>query len=254
MRVSVPVQVQEQLLRPPPPVGFTEAELDGLPDPVCRYLRAAIAPGTPLATAARLGMRGQIKLGRWLPFQAEELLAPHHGFHWSARAAGVVSGFDRYAGGQGQQRWKLLGLLPLMAADGPDLSRSAAGRAAGEAMWVPTALLPRFGVDWSAADDRHLSARWRIDDTEVELHLVVDAEGRLRAGVFQRWGDPDHTGTWGLHPCGGEVTGSATFDGVSVPSTGRAGWFYGTDRWSQGEFFRYQITSLQLVAEPGAST
>jgi hypothetical protein len=131
-----------------------------------------------------------------------------------------------------------------MAADGPDLSRSAAGRAAGEAMWVPTALLPRFGVDWSAADDRHLTARWRIDATQVELHLVVDAEGRLRAGVFQRWGDPDQTGTWSLH----------RFGGVSVPSTGRAGWFYGTDRWRQGEFFRYRITSLQLIADPGAST
>jgi hypothetical protein len=28
----------------------------------------------------------------------------------AARAAGVVSGFDRYAGGQGQMRWRLLGL------------------------------------------------------------------------------------------------------------------------------------------------
>jgi hypothetical protein len=25
------------------------------------------------------------------------------------------------------------------------------------------------------------------------------------------------------------------------------GWFYGTDRWPDGEFFRYQITDLTLV-------
>lgn len=143
MRAAVPAEVERRLVRPSEPAVFTDVELDGLPDPVCRYLRAAIAPGTPLAAAARFRMHGQIKLGRWLPFQAEELLAPHQGFHWAARAAGVVSGFDRYAGGQGQMRWRLLGLVPVMRADGPDLSRSAAGRVAGEAMWVPTALLPR---------------------------------------------------------------------------------------------------------------
>jgi hypothetical protein len=187
MPAAVPVEIERQLLGPSQPAVFTDAELNGLPNPVCRYLRAAIAPGTPLATAARLRMRGQIRLGRWLPFQAEELLAPHQGFYWAARAAGVVSGFDCYASGQGQMRWRVLGLLPVMRADGPDLSRSAAGRVAGEAMWVPTALLPRFGIDWSAADDHHLTARWRADSHEVALALVIDDQGRLRESVFQRW-------------------------------------------------------------------
>jgi hypothetical protein len=251
MRVSIPSDAERRLVRPSAAAVFSDAELDGLPDAVRRYLRAAIAPGTSLATAARIRMSGQIKLGRWIPFRGEELLAPHQGFHWSARAAGVVGGFDRYADGQGQMRWKLLGVLPVMAAGGPNVSRSAAGRVVGEAMWVPTVLLPRFGVDWSVADDRHLTARWRIDTYQAALELVVDEQGQLREGVFQRWGDPDRTGTFGLHPCGGEVTAYATFGGVSVPSGGRAGWFYGTDRWPEGEFFRYQLTALELVTPPG---
>jgi hypothetical protein len=249
MRLAVPAGIERRLIRPPAAAVFTEAELDGLPGPVRRYLRYAIAEGTPLASTARLHMRGHLKLGRWLPFQAQQLLDPHHGFHWGARVAGLMSGFDCYAAGQGQMRWKLAGLLPVMVADGPDLSRSAAGRVAGEAMWVPTALLPRYGVDWSAVDDRHLTARWRIDTFEVELQLVVDGTGRLRSSVFRRWGDPDHTGTFGLYPCGGDVTSYAAFGGVSVPGTGRAGWFYGTDRWPEGEFFRYQITSLELIGQ-----
>jgi hypothetical protein len=249
MGVAVPAGIERRLIRPPAGAVFTEAELDGLPSPVRRYLRYAIAEGTPLASTARLHMRGRIKLGRWLPFQAQQLLDPHHGFHWGARVAGLMSGFDCYAAGQGQMRWKLAGLLPVMVADGPDLSRSAAGRVAGEAMWVPTALLPRYGVDWSAVDDRHLTARWRIDTFEVELQLVVDGTGRLRSSVFRRWGDPDHTGTFGLYPCGGDVTSYAAFGGVSVPRTGRAGWFYGTDRWPEGEFFRYQIISLELIGQ-----
>ena len=58
---------------------------------------------------------------------------------------------------------------------------------------------------------------------------------------------PDNTGSWSWHPFGGEITGYATFDGVTIPSAGRVGWFFGTDRWRASEFFRYQITDLHLV-------
>jgi hypothetical protein len=69
----------------------------------------------------------------------------------------------------------------------------------------------------------------------------------VRSVVFDRWGDPDSTGTWGHHPFGFEVIGHSSFDGVTIPSSGRAGWFYGTDRWDEGEFFRFEITDYHLV-------
>lgn len=81
--------------------AFSEAELEGLPEPAKRYLRAVIAPGTPLATSAHLHMRGSIKLGLWLPFRARQVLAPHRGFAWAARVAGVISGSDQYVGAEG---------------------------------------------------------------------------------------------------------------------------------------------------------
>jgi hypothetical protein len=70
-------------------------------------------------------------------------------------------------------QWPLLGLLRLLHAQGPDVSRSAAGRAAAEAVWVPTALLPRFGVTWEAADAHHLTASYRLDDVELEVHYTL---------------------------------------------------------------------------------
>lgn len=42
---------------------FSPAEVSRLPEPVRRYLTAAIAEGTPLTTGVRLKMRGHIKLG-----------------------------------------------------------------------------------------------------------------------------------------------------------------------------------------------
>ena len=240
--------LETRLSEPAAAGSFTRDELVGLPEPARRFLVAAISPGTPLAVSARLGMRGSIKLGkRWLTFQAREVLSPHRGFVWAARVGGVMVGSDRYIDGRGAMNWKLLGLIPLVRADGGDVSRSAASRGGGEAIWLPTALLPRFGVTWTAIDDLHVTAQYQLDDLDIELRLGLDDEARIRSLIVDRWGDPDSTGTWGLHPFGLEVTGYATFAGVSIPQTGRVGWFWGTDRWSEGEFFRYDITDLELV-------
>ncbi len=143
--------------------------------------------------------------------------------------------------------WKVLGIVRVAHADGPDVSLSSAGRAAGEVVWVPTALLPRFGVGWSATDDHHVTATCRLGDVEIDLHITLDDDARVRSVAFERWGDPDTSGTWGKHPFGFEVTGYSTFDGVSIPSAGDAGWFFGTDRWDDGRFFKSEISDFHLV-------
>jgi hypothetical protein len=102
---------------------------------VRRYLETAIGPGAPPARCAPR-----------LPFFARQVLNPHEGFVWSARAAGVITGSDRYLDGAGAQDWKLAGLVTVAYGDGPDVSGSAAGRGGAEGIWVPTALLPRFRV------------------------------------------------------------------------------------------------------------
>jgi hypothetical protein len=246
-RIASARELRTRLADLPAPGSFSEAELEGLPDPVRRYFEAAVAQGTSLATSAHLRMVGSIKLGeRWVPFRARQIEAPHHGFAWSARA-GLIVGSDRYADGHGAMNWKVLGLVRVMHADGPDISRSAAGRVGAEAVWVPTALLPRFGVTWTATDPNHVTASYRLDEADIELHYTLGDDVRVRSVVFDRWGDPDSIGTWGHHPFGFEVIGHSSFDGVTIPSSGRAGWFYGTDRWDEGEFFRFEITDYHLV-------
>jgi len=49
-----------------------------------------------------------------------------------------------------------------------------------------------------------------------------------------------------VHGTGDDVMRSSAFDGVAIPAAGRVGWFVGTNRWSEGEFFRYRITDYRL--------
>ena len=51
---------------------FTAAALNGLDEPVRRYFRHAITEGARLHRGVRLGMSGRVKVGVWLPFEAEE--------------------------------------------------------------------------------------------------------------------------------------------------------------------------------------
>ncbi|MBJ8337349.1 hypothetical protein JGU71_00490 [Antrihabitans sp. YC3-6] len=225
--------------------AFSDTELEGLPDPVRRYFHAAIATGTLLGTCVTLRMRGDIKVGGWLPFRARQVIDPSRGFVWMARAAGIISGSDEYLDGVGGMDWKLGGLFTVVHSEGDDVSKSAAGRGGAEGIWLPTAMLPRFGVTWSAIDDNHIVASRILGSTPIDLELTIDDAGRMTSLVFDRWGDPDQTGSWDWHRFGGEITGHRTFGGLTIPSAGRMGWHFGTSRWDAGEFFRYEITELE---------
>jgi hypothetical protein len=72
-------------------------------------------------------MHGQIKLGRWRPVTARQVLTPPDGYLWAAttRLAGLpVTGYDRLGSGSGEMRWRLLRLIPVLNESGSDVTRS----------------------------------------------------------------------------------------------------------------------------------
>jgi hypothetical protein len=230
----------DALLRAAPP--SRPPDVSGVPEPVERYFAASLAAGSPAAPAAVLSMRGHIRIGRWLPFRARQLLAPRFGTVWEARVGGVIAGSDRYVSGSGGMAWKLLGVVPFVRAEGSDVTRSAAERAAGESIWVPYAVAPGTGTAWSSPRPDVIAADVDTDGHVVRVEHRLDGDGRLVSSSFLRWGDPDRTGSWAQRPFGVEVADHRRFDTVQIPSRGEAGWHYGTERWPQGAFFRFDIT------------
>lgn len=228
------------------PPTFRAEMLDGHAEPVRRYFTAAIAEGTPLHGAVTLEMRGTIRLGRWLPFRAEQILAPQVGTLWKASVAGLMWGSDRYLEGRGAMVWKLLGLIPIVHDRSRNIAQSTAGRAAGESIWAPTATVPP-AVHWTSPAHDRLHAEFSIDGVPFALDHRIDDAGLLRESHFKRWGDPDRSGVW--RPCtfGVEVPESRSFGPLMIPSRGRAGWLGGNDRFDDGEFFRFEITRCDLV-------
>jgi len=224
-----------------------QIELDQLPEPAQRYLKHAIAPSALPAQAVRIQMEGQIKLREWLPFTAEQVIDWQRGFIWqaSAKMRGLpIRGSDRLLEGLGAMRWKMLGLVPVMTAGGPDISRSAAGRVAAESIWLPSVLRSQ-GVTWTSSDAGHPKASFEAFGEWVELELTIAGDGRLQSVWLPRWGNPED-GPFRYEAFGAIAEEEGTFDGYSVPTRLRAGWYFGEDRFdSEGEFFRATITGVE---------
>lgn len=222
---------------------FRLDQISAFPDSARLYLEHAIVLRTRLATSVRLRMHGEIKLQRWLPFKAEQVIRWDRGMIWCASVSlsGIpIRGFDRIMDGIGAMRWKLFGIIPVMTASGPDISRSAAGRLGAELLWLPSVLC-REGVSWTALDSLHPHAGLTVQGHRVELDLAVDDRGRLKTVHLQRWGNPDGA-QFREVDFGGIVEEEASFGGYTIPSRLRIGWYFGTSRFdTDGEFFRVTV-------------
>jgi hypothetical protein len=214
-----------------------------IPDAARRYLDHAAPPDKPPVRTVRLRMHGEIKLKTWRTFGADEVLAWDREMMWRARTwmnGLAISGFDRVAPGTGEQRWKLLGIVPVLKASGADIARSGAGRVAGESCWIPSVL--RGGdAKWTAVDDGHARVSLIAFGERAELSLSIAPDGRLESMSFLRWGNPDG-GLFRYERFGGVMESESAFQGYTIPTRLRMGWYFGTDRFErEGEFIRITI-------------
>ena len=222
---------------------FEPSAVAGLPDPVRRWLTHAIDAGTPLRSAVELRMHGEIRLGAWRPFTAVQRLTPAGGFVWAAtaRLLGLpVTGFDRFTWDTGEMRWRLLNALPVMSATGDDITRSAAGRHAGELLLAAPGAALEPGVPWKALDDERAVATIREARRAHEVTLTIDGRGALTEFHMTRWGNPGN-GPFGEYPFGAVLEDEVSFGGFTIPRNVTAGWHHQTERWPEGEFIRYTV-------------
>jgi hypothetical protein len=193
-------------------------------------------------------MHGEIRLRRWLPFTAEQVIAPDRGMIWNAtvRINGLpIYGFDPLIEGKGEMRWKLLRFIPVNTAAGPDITRSGAGRVIAELVWLPSALC-RSDVAWTAEDALHATARVNVSGESRDLELTIGDNGRLEAIRMDRWANLDGR-RFDYHRFGGVVQDEHVCGNYTIPTRLRIGRYFGGDRFERdGEFFRVTVDQAEF--------
>lgn len=216
--------------------------LKSYPEPVLRYLNYHLPKGIPEKSYAEVRLKGIIKLVNWSNFKSTLYANPMQGFLWKAVVRmGIlpVKGFDFFQGTKGAMSWHLFSIIPVMKADGPDISRSAEGRAKMEAIFSPHLLIhPK--VKWEVISENEITATWKISTEDKPVHLKIGKDGSLQEVFLQRWGNPGGVKTFDYHTFGGKIENEAFHNGLVIPQKGHAGWWYGEKRYDDGEFFRFE--------------
>lgn len=211
---------------------YSPEQLDGLPEPVRRYFEHALTPGQPLVRRARIAWAGEFHArpdGPWSPFTAVQHFAVRPpGFVWDAdiRMAPLLPTRvrDGYLHGEGAMLGKVAALVTVVAQRGtPEMAAGALSRYLGEAVWLPTALLPSAGVVWTAIDDRSARATLTDGPTTVSLDVRFGPGGEVVEVSTMRHRDVG--GAMVLTPWVARLDRERLrVDGMAIPRGGEAEW------------------------------
>jgi hypothetical protein len=213
------------------------------PEPVAEFFRYHLPDGIPEHTFSKTPLKGILKLVNWAHFKSTLYAHPFAGFIWQAKVAmGIlpVKGFDYFYGGKGAMQWTIFNVIPVMKAESDDVSRSAEGRARMEGLFAPH-LLIHPQIQWEAISENEITATWKIHREEQPLHLVLGNDGSLKSAFIQRWGNPGGVREFGYHTFGVNIEREMKYKGVVIPAKGNAGWWFGSEKYSDGEFFRFEV-------------
>jgi hypothetical protein len=180
-------------------------------------------------------LRTDVGSNRWMPFEAEHLVAPGAvGFLWNARVTVApalhVRVRDAYIEGQGSGQVSLLSAFPVSAdANTPEMNAGSLHRFLAEAVWYPVALLPGSKLRWSPIDASRAMATLTDHGVSVSLEFRFADTGEV-TGIYTpaRWGT--FGGGYEQRAWEGHFRNYQPSDGLWVPREGDVGWYVG-DEW-----------------------
>jgi len=231
--------------------SFTE-----LPPPVARYFRHVLKDGQKLIRMGKMRQSGMLRTSTttetWSSFTASHLVVPPAtGFIWNAKVemplAAHVRVLDSYIAGVGAGRVTLLSAFAVASEAGaPELNGGALHRYLAEAVWYPTALLPRPGLVWSPIDDRAAMATLTDRGATVSLEFRFNEAGEV-TGIYSpgRFGRFD--GGYKQVPWEGHFRDYQIQTGMRVPLHGEVGWY---DKGALQVVWKGNVLEAQYELEP----
>jgi hypothetical protein len=233
-----------------PPRTITEADIRSFPGTAQRYLRYAGVVGRKLSSAVRITQDGEFYMGEkrgWLPFTAVEYYNTQEpGFMWAAKLrfspALPVDAVDAFVGGRGRMKGTMLGIVPVVDQQGPDLDKASLMRFLNEMSWFPEELLRDY-ISWEAVDEGSVIVKIERYGHKDQALLKVDKEGRLIDFIAQRHsleGKKLVPRTWRT-----PFTAYAEFDGLRLPAEGHA--LYEKEAGPES-YIRARLTSIDFDA------
>jgi hypothetical protein len=232
---------------------YSRDDLEGLPAPVVRYFEYALTPGQPIVRNTRFRQVGEFAMrpGSWKPFTAvQDFSAAPPGFLWDARirmaTAIPVYVRDGYCAGEGAMFGALCALVPVVNERGtPFMASGELLRYLAEAVFFPTALLPRDGISWKPVDENTARVTLVDADTTVFCDVNFGEHGEIVRISAMRAGAPNRK--FALTRWVGRFGDYRRVGGMMIPMSGEVEWVLPE---GPRPYFRARITDVQYNFAP----
>ena len=233
LRAAYEADVERGLARAGAGQPITETDVAHLPPPVQRYLRTTGVLGLPRVRYFHARMRGRIRSGadaRWMPLRAEQYDffdgEPQRLFYMNASMFGIpLHGFHRYVGSSASMLVKVAGIIPVVNASGPDMTKAETVTLLNDMSIMAPATLIDPRIEWEAIDDRTVRATFTNAGQSIRAELEFNEAGDLtnfRSGDRQKSSEDGASMTparWST-----PIGGYRSFGPVRLASHGEGRW------------------------------
>lgn len=165
----------------------TEADLARLPDPIARYVRRSGAVGLPRIRDFYAELHGRIRSGPsepWMTFTGRQLNTygdtAQRLFYLDATMHGLpVTVFHVFDDQGASMRGKVLSLVPILDAAGPEMDRGETVTLLNDLVLFAPGALVDAPVQWRQLDSRRVRGTYSRGDQTVVADLVFGRDGDL---------------------------------------------------------------------------
>ena len=205
------------------PEIVTDEDMEGLPEPVQRYLRYTQIIGKEKIKTVRLKQGGYFRMKenqKWMPIKAEQYFNVNSvEFIWIAkvRVAPLVSIYakDEFIEGKGNLVVKLLGLIKVVDAKGYEVDHGELMRFLAECIWFPSAFLSDY-IRWEAIDNGSAKATISYKGINASAIFHFNEKGEVTKITAKRYREVN--GKFALEDWEGQIVEYKTFNGVIIPN------------------------------------
>lgn len=221
--------------------------LNGLPQPVQRWLEQSGAVGEPMISKVRLIQEGELRTDpeqeSWSHTAAEQYFnLENPSFVWSVDMEMMplvyVSGRDLFMDGQGEMLIKLYSLFNIVNESGEKIDRGALQRYLSEIVWFPSAAVREY-ISWTEIDSTSALATMTWGGISEDVTFHFDEAGlvsRVIADRFMGGGKDDVRRPWRV-----DILKTEDMNDLMVPTDVEVSWELdsGTFTW-----YRFRVTDI----------
>ncbi|HXY32403.1 MAG TPA: DUF6544 family protein [Gemmatimonadaceae bacterium] len=240
LRAEYEHDVDRALSRATAQQPVTEADLEHLPEPVRRYVRASGAVGYPRVHNFRVRMHGRFRGSRdarWFPIRAEQhnfVDEPARFFFLRGAMFGIPAvAYHRYVGPSATMTVRAAALVPVARSSGREMDEGETVTMLNDMCMMAPATLISPSIDWVAVDSRTARATFTNAGHSVSAELTFNERDEMtdfvsddryqtspdgRTATKLRWSTP--------------IEGYRAFGPFRLASGGQARWHDAAGDWA----------------------